>query len=158
MNRFRILLGLAAGALLAAGSALHAQTQPVVGKVDVKTGDLVSVEATSRADPFREPQDRNPYPRTFAQQPPLIPHGIEGFEVTAASNACMDCHNQPRATEPGAAKVSPSHFRDRDGRQLPTVSAGRYFCLQCHVPQIDAPLLVGNTFKPSPQKTQPRAK
>ena len=31
--------------------------------------------------------------RTFAQQPPLIPHKVDGFDdITAEENTCLDCH------------------------------------------------------------------
>ena len=42
--------------------------------------------------------------------------------------------------------VSITHFMDRDGQFLATISPRRYFCEQCHVPQhvVNAP--VPNTF------------
>jgi len=154
MNALRTLLCLAAAALVTAGSALHAQTQPAVGKVDLKTGDVVPIETTSRADSFRNARDREPYPRDFVQQPPLIPHTIKGYNVTANFNKCMDCHAWSRATEIGATKVSQSHFKDRDGKELSNISPRRYFCLQCHVSQVEAQPLVNNTFKPLPSMKQ----
>ena len=36
---------------------------------------------------------------------------------------------------------------DRDGKELPNISARRYFCLQCHIPQYDATPLVGNSYE-----------
>ena len=45
--------------------------------------------------------------------------------------------------------VAKSHYLDRDGKELPSISTRRYFCLQCHVPQFDAEPLVQNTFKPA---------
>lgn len=154
MNASRILLGLATAALLAAGSAVHAQKQPAVGKVDLKTGDVISIEATSRADSFRNARDRDPYPRDFVQQPPLIPHSIKGYNVTKEFNKCLDCHAWSRTAESGAAKVSQSHFRDRNGKELSNISPARYFCQQCHVSQVEAEPLVDNTFKPLPAMRQ----
>ena len=164
MNAIRILLSLAAAAVLAAGGAVHAQSQPpaagqpAVGKVDLKTGDVVPIEATSRADSFRNARDREPYARDFVQQPPLIPHTIKGYNITANFNKCMDCHAWSRTPESGATKVSQSHFKDRDGRELSNISPRRYFCLQCHVSQVEAPPLVNNTFKPLPSMKQVPAK
>lgn len=43
--------------------------------------------------------------------------------------------------------MAKSHYLDRDGKELPNISTQRYFCLQCHVPQYDAPPLVGNSFQ-----------
>ena len=48
----------------------------------------------------------------------------------------------------GATKISPTHFETRDGMTLSDVSPRRYFCLQCHVPQVNASPLVDNTFDP----------
>ena len=32
-------------------------------------------------------------PRTFQQQPPLVPHKVEGFDdITSEDNVCLDCH------------------------------------------------------------------
>ena len=43
--------------------------------------------------------------------------------------------------------ISVTHFVDRDGQVLATVSPRRYFCTQCHVPQTDAKPLVENDFR-----------
>jgi len=91
--------------------------------------------------------DRAPIPRDYVQQPPLIPHKIEGYEVSKNFNRCMDCHAWSRYQETGATKVSLTHFKDRDGGELSNISPRRYFCTQCHVPQTDAPPLVNNKFQ-----------
>jgi cytochrome c-type protein NapB len=44
--------------------------------------------------------------------------------------------------------ISITHFMDRDGQTLATVTPRRYFCTQCHVTQADAPDLVENQFMP----------
>ena len=89
-----------------------------------------------------------PIPRDYVQQPPLVPHKVEGYAITKNFNKCMDCHSWTRYKETGATKVSLTHFKTRDGQELSNISPRRYFCLQCHVPQADAKPLVGNTFKP----------
>jgi cytochrome c-type protein NapB len=43
--------------------------------------------------------------------------------------------------------VSITHYQDRDGNFLADVAPRRYFCEQCHVPQVDAKPLVENTFQ-----------
>ncbi len=93
-------------------------------------------------------RDRDPIPRDYVQQPPLIPHKIEGYVITARDNKCMDCHSWSRYKEVGATKISLTHFRDRGGAELADVSPRRYFCTQCHVPQTEAKPLVKNDFKP----------
>ena len=91
--------------------------------------------------------DGPPIPRDYVQQPPLIPHKVDSYNITTNFNKCMDCHSWTRYREAGATKVSLTHFKDRDGKELSNISPRRYFCLQCHVPQTDAKPLVENTFK-----------
>lgn len=92
-------------------------------------------------------KDHAPAAREYVQQPPLIPHKIDGYSITTNFNKCMDCHSWTRYRETGATKVSLTHFKDRDGKELSNISPRRYFCNQCHVPQFDAKPLVENTFK-----------
>jgi len=92
-------------------------------------------------------KDHAPAAREFVQQPPLIPHKIDGYTISTNFNKCMDCHSWTRYREAGATKVSITHFKDRDGKELSNISPRRYFCNQCHVPQTDAKPLVENTFK-----------
>jgi len=92
-------------------------------------------------------KDHVPGAREYVQQPPLIPHKIDGYSITTNFNKCMDCHSWTRYRETGATKVSITHFKDRDGKELSNISPRRYFCNQCHVPQTDAKPLVENTFK-----------
>ena len=92
-------------------------------------------------------KDSPPIPRDYVQQPPLIPHKIDSYTVTTNFNKCMDCHSWTRYREAGATKVSLTHFKDRDGKELSNISPRRYFCNQCHVVQTDAKPLVGNSFK-----------
>ncbi len=107
--------------------------------------DVTSSEGESEA--FRREKDRAPIPRDFVQQPPLIPHTVQGYNITINFNKCMDCHAWTRYKEMGATKVSLTHFKTRDGQELSNISPRRYFCLSCHVPQTDAKPLVTNTFK-----------
>jgi cytochrome c-type protein NapB len=97
---------------------------------------------------YRVGRDRDPIPRDYVQQPPLIPHAIKGYSISQDFNKCMDCHSWARYKEAKATKVSLTHFKDREGTELANISPRRYFCLQCHVEQYDAPPLVNNTFKP----------
>jgi nitrate reductase (cytochrome), electron transfer subunit len=96
---------------------------------------------------YKQERDHDPGTRAYVQQPPLIPHVTEGYQITANFNKCMDCHSWSRYKETGATKVSLTHFKSRDGQELSNISPRRYFCTQCHVPQTDAKPLVGNTFK-----------
>jgi len=84
--------------------------------------------------------------RNYAQQPPLVPHSIEGFTIDREDNSCLNCHNW-NSEMPGATKIAVSHFMNRDGEALVKMSPNRYFCTQCHVPQKDARPLISNSFK-----------
>lgn len=96
---------------------------------------------------FKQERDHGPADRDFVQQPPLVPHTIQGYQITANYNKCMDCHAWQKTKTSGATKVSVTHFRTREGQELDNISPRRYFCTQCHVPQTDAKPLVDNTFQ-----------
>jgi cytochrome c-type protein NapB len=84
--------------------------------------------------------------RNYPEQPPVIPHAIEGYEVSIRGNKCLSCHARTRVGESQAPMISITHFSDRDGQFLASVSPRRYFCTECHVPQHDVKAPVGNTF------------
>ena len=105
-----------------------AETKAYVGKRPGSSGDKVA--------------------RTFSTQPPVIPHSIENFdEINLENNQCMDCHAAANFKKKNAPKVGDSHFITREGKKLEEASSARYNCVQCHVPQVDAPPLVENEFK-----------
>src|SRR5512139_1422420 len=91
------------------------------------------------------------FERAYRQQPPLIPHKVDGYQITTENNACMGCHDWPGNTRVNAPKISETHYVDRQGVRLDKVAGTRYFCQQCHVPQADAKPLVGNIFKNATQ-------
>ena len=93
-------------------------------------------------------KDEEPITRDYIQQPPLIPHAIDSYQVNLKSNKCLSCHSWKNYRQYGATKISQTHFEDRESQVLANVSARRYFCTQCHVPQVDAKPLVENNFKP----------
>jgi len=84
--------------------------------------------------------------RNYPEQPPVIPHIIRGYQVDKRFNRCLDCHSRESAPSAGAPMVSVTHFMDRDGQVRAAVSARRYFCTQCHVPQTDAEPMVDSDF------------
>ena len=85
--------------------------------------------------------------RAYPMQPPTIPHAIDGYQVDLNSNRCMLCHARANASTFQAPPVSVTHYMDRDDQFLATISPRRYFCMQCHVVQTDAPTLVANGFR-----------
>ncbi|MGH1483581.1 MAG: nitrate reductase cytochrome c-type subunit [Geminicoccales bacterium] len=84
--------------------------------------------------------------RNYPEQPPIIPHKIEGYQVDINVNKCLTCHARNAVEDSQAPMVSITHFMDRDGQFLASISPRRYFCNQCHVPQHEVKPLVGNSF------------
>jgi cytochrome c-type protein NapB len=85
--------------------------------------------------------------RNYPEQPPVIPHSIENYQLTVRTNRCLDCHRRQYTEASGAPMISITHFMDRDGQVLADVTPRRYFCTACHVTQTDARPLVPNTFQ-----------
>ncbi len=104
--------------------------------------------ASNRVTPKKWQSDREPIQRDYVQQPPLVPHSVEGYKINVKFNKCLTCHSWANYKEAGATKISQTHFEDRGGDVHANVAARRYFCTQCHVPQVDAQPLVKNTFQP----------
>jgi cytochrome c-type protein NapB len=130
--------------LLGAGFALQTGAQ----EISSLRGHL-DLDQDSRAPEMKKyPKDGEPIARDYVQQPPLVPHTIARYKINLKSNKCLGCHSWKNYREYGATKISQTHFEDRDDNVLANVSARRYFCTQCHVPQVNAKPLVENEFKP----------
>lgn len=139
-----------------AGLALVAQAQET-GEAEIENVNnggqsslrgLTELDVTRKADPFkRVPKDRVPFVSAYVYQPPLIPHKIRGYELSTNANKCLSCHSFKKSVESGATKISVTHYATREGQVLSDVSPRRYFCLQCHVTQSEAGVLVENDFQ-----------
>jgi nitrate reductase (cytochrome), electron transfer subunit len=84
--------------------------------------------------------------RNYPEQPPVIPHTIDNYQIDLNSNKCLSCHARARTAESQAPMISITHFMDREGQFLASVSPRRYFCTECHVPQNAANPPVSNDF------------
>jgi cytochrome c-type protein NapB len=84
--------------------------------------------------------------RNYPEQPPVIPHSIEGYQIDMNGNKCLSCHARARTGESQAPMVSITHFMDRDGQFLASVSPRRFFCTSCHVPQNMVKAPISNDF------------
>jgi cytochrome c-type protein NapB len=116
----------------------------------MRGSDVAAVDQAPDAKKYLggKPGGQEKVARTFKEQPPVIPHAVENFdEITLEENQCMTCHSAANYQKKKAPKIGDSHFLDREGKVLPEASAARYNCVQCHVPQVDAPPLVDNDFK-----------
>lgn len=131
----------AAALCLAAGLAAAQEVQSLRGNTAIdETGGAPDVYRVSEGDRLE---------RNYRQQPPLIPHRVEKYQIDLKVNQCLRCHDWPGNVESGAPKISETHYVDRNGVALDQVARTRWFCNQCHVPQANAAPLVRNTFKPA---------
>jgi len=109
---------------------------------------LTPIEETKAPSLKKIQNDREPIERDYVQQPPLVPHKIQGYKINKKFNKCLTCHSWANYKEAGATKISQTHFSDRDNHVLANIAPRRYFCTQCHVPQVSSKPLVENTFTP----------
>lgn len=148
-----VVLTLTLAALLVAfsGKALAADAPHSMRGTDAVATDKAPETLSYQG---KRPGTQKPVARTFEGQPPVIPHAVENFdEIGLETNQCMDCHSAATYKKKNAPKIGDSHFVDRDGKKLSEASARRHNCVQCHVPQVDAPPLVDNVFKGTLGKT-----
>ena len=85
--------------------------------------------------------------RSFEKQPPMVPHKVDKYRIDLRNNGCMKCHSEKTYEREKAPKIGDSHYVTRDGKTQDTLSSRRYFCNQCHAPQMNAEPLVQNTFQ-----------
>jgi cytochrome c-type protein NapB len=133
--------------VLAAAIALAAAQAWAEPLIDAMRGATPIPEATQPPRLSNSVNDDNRMPRNFAQQPPVIPHRVDGYQIDKNFNKCLDCHARGKTELSLAVPVSSTHYMNREGKVLAQVSTRRYFCMQCHVPQEAAKPLVGNSFK-----------
>jgi nitrate reductase (cytochrome), electron transfer subunit len=135
-----------AGTVAFAFSALSQQSEPItiIPPLTGAASPMNEVSVPPLARPITDDVRRM---RNYPEQPPIIPHSIDGYQITLNTNRCLSCHKREFTESSGAPMISITHFMDRDGQVLSDVTPRRYFCTQCHVQQTDAPPLVGNTFQ-----------
>lgn len=143
-----VAVAASAAALLVAGVSL---AQDVTGNMKALGGEKTMDHLNQPPEPERQSTAMGGFGRAYRQQPPLIPHKIDGYQISPTNNACMNCHDWPGHVEAKAPKVSETHYVDRQGARLDKIAGTRYFCQQCHVPQADAKPLVNNTFQNATQ-------
>lgn len=144
MNKITVLALILVTGLLAWPPQVQANT----GGLDSLRGSS-QLEADSTEPDFKKwHMDQQPLQRSYLQQPPLVPHAVEEYRIDLRQNKCLTCHSWRHYKETGATKISLTHFRDRFGSETATVSPQRYFCNQCHAPQMDTRPLIDNTFRP----------
>ena len=138
-RRFAIAVALAATSITVS-TALAADLMSLRGSIGIEE----EIAAPPIAPDVNDDQRQM---RNYPEQPPVIPHSIENYQLTLKTNRCLDCHRRQYTEGSGAPMISVTHFMDRDGQILASVTPRRYFCTQCHVPQADVEPLVDNKFQ-----------
>ncbi len=133
---------LALVALLAATAALAQDG----GLVTLRQGTPLDQETTPPPIPSVVNSDIRQV-RNWPEQPPVIPHQIDNYQIDLNVNKCLTCHSRTAVAVSQAPMVSITHFQNREGQALAAVTPRRFFCTQCHVPQMDVQPVVGNTFE-----------
>ena len=140
----RSSIAIALGLVGLAGTAALAQM--ATESVPPLTGEAKPMENLP-ADPIpRWVTDDVRHMRAYPEQPPVIPHSIEGYQLSVNTNRCLSCHKREYTQGSGAPMISVTHYMSREGQMLADVSPRRYFCTACHVPQADTSALIGNSF------------
>jgi nitrate reductase (cytochrome), electron transfer subunit len=157
MNYFRKVMSVVLGmvlviALAAAGAwaADKAKSEDELGIRKQSLTDESRVQPAHGAYGKSEPGKSKPIGRAFENSPPLIPHDLTGMlPIAQTNNICLSCHMPEHAQALGATSLPKSHFFDMDtGKDLAGELDGkRYNCMQCHVPQVNIPEPIKNTFK-----------
>jgi cytochrome c-type protein NapB len=93
--------------------------------------------------------------RNYPDQPPVIPHSIEGYAMDLNANKCMSCHARKFTDQSQAPMISVTHYQDREGNTLGGLAPRRYVCVSCHVPQTTARPLVENVFTDMDELAEP---
>ena len=133
------------GALIAVSGSMRGEAQKLP-EAPRLTGANPPTEQVATPPVPRTVTDDVRRARNYPEQPPVIPHSIEGYQLTLRTNRCLSCHSRQYIEGSGAPMISVTHFMDREGQVLADVTPRRYFCTACHVPQADVQPLVPNTF------------
>lgn len=152
----RMIIAITATLLLLTAAPALTQEPGAEGDDDTSMPAGQSLDPFRRSAPLTSEPDAAPMARVenrdlrrkrgWPEQPPTIPHRIDGYQLDRNSNRCMVCHSRAAAEQFQAPMVSITHFMDREGQVLAELSPRRYFCTLCHVVQSDAALLVDNEF------------
>ena len=145
-----IALAVLGGGIVAASSTMVTVAVSQEGAVTSLRGTTSMNENNTVVDLSRQATGAL-FDRAYRQQPPLIPHKVDKYQINLKVNQCMRCHDWPYSVTENAPKISETHYFNREGVALDKVARTRWFCTQCHVPQVNATALVPNTFKSATQ-------
>lgn len=112
-------------------------------------GDVAVDEEITEVEPYQY-LEGEVLRKNYRQQPPLIPHKVDKYQINLKANQCLRCHSWPYNTDFKTVSAPESHYIDaQSGIRTDKIAPGRWFCTQCHVPQSNAPALIENSFVPS---------
>ncbi len=138
------LLKLASAGILALSVLVGPGVYAADSISDMRNDDILTQDAAPAMPKVVNSDERQV--RNYPEQPPLIPHKIDGYQVDKNANKCMTCHSRTAVEQSQAPMISITHFMTRDNQFLASISPRRYFCTQCHVPQTDSKPLIENEF------------
>jgi cytochrome c-type protein NapB len=99
---------------------------------------------------FKTEEPEKLFPRAHEGTPPLIPHVVDynenKYKITLKTNGCLDCHDKSVSDKPKSPKANKGHYTGPNGVIEDEIYKSRYYCAQCHVPQLKTKPLVENTF------------
>jgi len=139
MKKSIVTLAIAALALVFTGTAVSGVAS-LRGEQDIKAMAKKPVKAKTMVV-------EGGIERSYKVQPPMIPHKIDKDKINLKINTCLKCHSEKTYKKKKAPKLGDSHYINREGKVLKTLSSRRYFCSQCHAPQVNATPLVENVFQ-----------
>ena len=128
-------------------AAMFAASAGLAGAAEVKSlrGDLPLEAGAKMFSKKRVATVTGGRKRAWKLQPPTIPHKINKERIALDENSCFRCHAPDTYKAEKAPMISKTHFKDPNAPK--DLVMKRWFCYQCHVPQVDAKPLVENTFK-----------
>lgn len=147
------VITLALGCVLVAGGAVAQPKEKGEDEIGLRRAPLTdeTKEVPAHGEYGKaEPGKSKPLGRAFENSPPLIPHDLTGMlPIAETNNACLNCHMPEHAGALGATPMPKSHFFDIDTAQdlKGKLDGKRFYCMQCHVPQVNIPEAIKNTFK-----------
>ncbi len=150
-----IIIFLVSGTALADKKKTKEQDEGDLGIRKETIYDESRVKPAHGEYPSTEPGKSKKIQRAFENSPALIPHDLTGMlPIAETNNMCLGCHMPDAARAINATPLPKTHFVDMDtGKNLgASIDGKRYDCMQCHVPQVNIPEPIKNTFKPDFRK------
>ncbi len=62
------------------------------------------------------PKEQDRMPLNYVNQPPMIPHSVEGYQVTTNTNRCLQCQRCRKLSHHWRAASVLLDFMDSDGK------------------------------------------